>query len=298
MKKYLLAFILGSVFAWYISFQGYIPTLYYKVMQPEILKNHKVYYNFKIESNFLYTPQLNFESSIKNNHLNSTESKQIQKINESSLSNKNESKILTNEQESNSESNILLQKPLITLYYHYDNTGSPISDKIMFNMLSQISNSWLKCGVKLQMYPNDNNKAINKGFNITSLYAGGSSDKNDDNINNFYIVWVKSNEFSGEAFVVGTSCENCSKKDTAIYSYNIKLEKNYINLNVLKHVLIHEFGHAIGLPHSNNSTDIMYPTVNNTGEPLEPSDNDILNCKNVLSQLDLIKSQENINNGK
>lgn len=289
MKKHILAFILGSCFAWYVSFQGTIPTLYYKVMQPEKLKDHKIFYNFKIESENLSKSDINLKSEIQSIKTIKPESqielnKKIESANNEPLGIKN-------------RVNILQEKPLITLYYHYDNTGSPINDKTMFNLLSQISNSWLKCGVKLKMFPNDNNKSINNGFIVTSLYAGGAI-ASDDNINNFYIVWVKNNEFSGETFIKGSYCDDCSNKDTEISSYNIKLEKNYSNLKELKHVLIHEFGHAIGLPHSSKPTDIMFPTVDKSGLPQEPSDNDILNCKKVLLQLDLNKSQNNIDNDK
>ena len=39
------------------------------------------------------------------------------------------------------ESKIAPEKPiLLTLYYHYDNNGSPVSDKTMFELFNQIQN--------------------------------------------------------------------------------------------------------------------------------------------------------------
>lgn len=286
MKKiYTLFFMIGLFIAWYISYQGFISTTYYKVMKPEFVNENVVYFNFKIESSVT----LPFKTNINESAI--TESKYLQLPIESKIV---ESNIIESKNVNKIESQLPI---LLTLYYHYDNTGSPLSDSVVLPLLQSIQNSWLKCGVQIKMYESDNFKPQNNGINVRSIYAGESVNEIEKN---FYIVWVKTNEFNGQAGVVGEQCKDCleNKDDLAISSYNIKLTKEYLNLNVLKHVLIHEFGHAIGLPHSNDKTDIMYPTLDKTGYPLLPSDNDIKNCQNVLSQVNLIRSQNNINSGE
>lgn len=285
MKKFLLFFIAGMLLAWYVSYQGFIVTLYYRIFNPYILENNSVYYNFKIVNS---VP--NIESNVKKAFI----------VPESSIktieSNFIISKVL-NESKHESATSLKESGILLTLYFHYDNTNSPVSDQKMFQIFKNIQDTWLGCGVKIKIYPQDGESSVKGAFKINSLYVDNSESNidNDDNLNNFYMAWVSNNEFNGEAQTSGLKADSSST--SIIQSYNIRLSKEYFNLSVLQTVIIHEFGHAIGLPHSQDRNDIMFPTVD-IPNPFakQPSKNDINNCKTVLSQIDINKSQQKINN--
>lgn len=282
MKKYIFSFIFGMFISWYLYYQGFITNTYYKVFNPELIEKQKIiYYNFDIESPIIKNLKVsNIESNINDKN----------KINNIV---KNESfNLINNYNESNLKEKLESNNILLTLYYHYDNTNSPISDKKMLNILESITNSWIKCGVQIKMFPNDNFSPKIGAFKINSIYT--KSDDENDKINNFYIVWVDNDEFNGEANTLGyLDTEN---NISFIQKYNIQLSKKYFNDDMLKSVIIHEFGHAIGLPHSLSKSDIMFPTITSLKNfPKETSYNDIENCKIVLKQLDLKTSQENIN---
>lgn len=170
-------------------------------------------------------------------------------------------------------------QPMFILKYKYDASGSPVPLAAFSEVMNSVKDSWIKCGVEIEPYP------------VSSIYTENGN--NNSNSDRFKIYWVDSTDFTG----LTVAASSITNGVATISSYNIELSRKFYNLDNLRGTIIHEFGHVIGLPHSNDKKSIMYPTSNADSPILQPSDDDIANCKAVLKQLDIKSSQEIINQG-
>lgn len=82
---------------------------------------------------------------------------------------------------------------------------------------------------------------------------------NDYNSSNINVTWRRVNRQS-----LGL-CHMSGTEDYMMYSAEVEIgisdgliHADYQNTNEVKHTIIHEMGHAIGMPHSPNQNDIMY----------------------------------------
>lgn len=186
---------------------------------------------------------------------------------------------LVSQQSQSNENHVLItfnpevhseQKPRLTLKFNIDNTNSPLSD-YDFNILvlQKLRDSWIKCGVRIEPYDKPNDSKFRMywqplGKEVNAL---------------FQVTGVKSR-----------------KQKYVFESYQIKLNStNPLGADYF-HIINRKFGQILGIPLNDRPDSVMFKISDLKLIPDQPSDKDIEECKYVLDQMDLVRTQRNIDN--
>ncbi len=178
-------------------------------------------------------------------------------------------------------------KEKLTISYSYQNNFDGFSKEEVENIFKEVEKAWAPCGVILK-YKGLAGNSSNPFYSGKSIYASNAEE------NSNYLYWVEQEGIYGEA-ATQSSQELNSKTKPFINNFNIKLSTTIESKERLKATIVHEFGHVIGLSHSSDPKSVMYFEGGKTNQLSSPNAYDIQECKNVLTQIDLAKTNQMLN---
>lgn len=175
------------------------------------------------------------------------------------------------------------ESPKLVIAYSYQHNYDGFTQKDVEDVFKKVENAWAECGVKLKY----------TGASSNPYYSGKSLYADDETSTYNYLYWVNEKGIYGEANVQSAK-ETSNGTKPFVHNFSIKLDTAIGNKDRLEATIVHEFGHVIGLNHSSDPASVMY-FQGEEKQNKTPNAFDIQECKNVLSQIDLAKTNQMLN---
>ena len=153
--------------------------------------------------------------------------------------------------------------------------GSLISKTEIDNIAKEVASSWEYSGLRIKFSRDD------EDADITVRFCDFSECYDEDQAELFDLTGVTRDKFDGPGWEILINSDQAwaGESNLARIGYGV------LGLQMqLKQVLLHQFGHALGLPHSQDPVSIMSPFYLEWVNHVEPSPEDFTRLATVLGR--------------